>query len=86
MTSHDVQHIWFACTVKVGGMTFTERVDGGTAFLSAAGKCKMGTTIELQSTNVFLFLWKRISWAEGLVLRGKTEYKADICQLPCSVA
>ena len=33
--------------IKVGNMTFHERVDGGTAVLAAVSKCKVGETTEI---------------------------------------
>lgn len=70
-------------SIKVGGMTFTERVDGGTAFLSAAGKCKTGTTTELAEYKGFsVLVEKNFMGADYLVLRGNTEYKADMSTSP----
>lgn len=70
-------------SIKVGGMTFAERVDGGTAFLSAAGKCKTGTTTELAEYKGFsVLVEKNFMGADYLVLRGKTEYKADMSTSP----
>lgn len=69
--------------VKVGGITFTERVDGGTAFLSAADKCKTGTTTKVAEYKGFTVLVeKNFIGADYLVLRGKTEYKADLSISP----
>ena len=67
-------------SIKVGGMTFTERVDGGTAFLSAAGKCRTGQTTEVAEYKGFTVLVEKnfMGGADYLVLRGKTEYKAEI--------
>jgi hypothetical protein len=70
-------------SIKVGGMTFTERVDGGTAFLSAAGKCRTGTTTELAEYKGFsVLVEKNFMGADYLVLRGNTEYKADMSTSP----
>lgn len=70
-------------SIKVGGMTFTERVDGGTAFLSAADKCKTGTTTELAEYKGFsVLVEKNFMGADYLVLRGNTEYKADMSTSP----
>ena len=70
-------------SIKVGGMTFTERVDGGTAFLSAAGKCKTGTTTELAEYKGFsVLVEKNFMGTDYLVLRGKTEYKAELSTSP----
>ena len=69
--------------VKVGGMTFTDRVDGGTAFLSAASKCKTGTTTELAEYKGFsVLVEKNFMGEDNLVLRGKTEYKVELSTSP----
>lgn len=69
--------------IRVGGMTFAERVDGGTAFLSAASKCKTGTTTELAEYKGFsVLVEKNFMGADYLVLRGKTEYRADMSTSP----
>lgn len=69
--------------IKVGGMTFTDRVDGGTAFLSAASKCKTGTTTELAEYKGFsVLVEKNFMGEDNLVLRGKTEYKAELSTSP----
>ncbi len=70
-------------SIKVGGITFTERVDGGTAFLSAAGKCMTGTTAEVAEYKGFsVLVEKNFMGADYLVLRGKTEYKAELSASP----
>lgn len=70
-------------SIRVGGITFTERVDGGTAFLSAASKCKTGTTTEVAEYKGFTVLVeKNFMGTDYLVLRGKTEYKADLSTSP----
>ena len=70
-------------SIKVGGMTFAERVDGGTAFLSAASKCRTGTTTELAEYKGFsVLVEKNFMGADYLVLRGKTEYKTDLSTSP----
>ena len=70
-------------SIKVGGMTFTERVDGGTAFLSAVSKCKTGQTTEVAEYKGFAVLVeKNFMGINYLVLRGKTEYKAELSTSP----
>ena len=70
-------------SIKVGGMTFTERVDGGTAFLSAVSKCKTGQTTEVAEYKGFAVLVeKNFMGTNYLVLRGKTEYKAELSTSP----
>lgn len=70
-------------SIQVGGMVYAERVDGGTAFLSAASKCKTGTTTELAEYKGFsVLVEKNFMGADYLVLRGKTEYKAELSTSP----
>lgn len=70
-------------SIRVGGMTFAERVDGGTAFLSAVSKCKTGQTTEVAEYKGFAVLVeKNFMGANYLVLRGKTEYKAELSTSP----
>ena len=70
-------------SIKVGGMTFAERVDGGTAFLSAASKCRTGQTTEVAEYKGFsVLVEKNFMGADYLVLRGKTEYKTDLSTSP----
>lgn len=58
-------------SVKVGGITYTERVDGGTALLSAISKCKTGTTTEIGEYKGFsLLAEKNFMGMDYLVLRG----------------
>ena len=69
--------------IKVGSMTFTERVDGGTAFLSAVSQCKTGQTTEVAEYKGFsVLVEKNFMGADYLVLRGKTEYKAEMSTSP----
>ena len=64
-------------------MTFTERVDGGTAFLSAASKCRIGQTTEVAEYKGFsVLVEKNFMGADYLVLRGETEYKTDLSTSP----
>ena len=70
-------------SIKVGGITFTERVDGGTAFLSAASKCKAGTKTEVAEYKGFLVLVEKNFMGEDcLVMRGRMEYRADMSTSP----
>lgn len=70
-------------SIQVGGRVYAERVDGGTAFLSAASKCKTGTTTELAEYKGFsVLVEKNFMGANYLVLRGKTEYKAELSTSP----
>ena len=70
-------------SIKVGGMTFTERVDGGTAFLSAVSQSRTGQTTEVAEYKGFTVLVeKNFMGINYLVLRGKTEYKAELSTSP----
>ena len=66
-------------SIKVGNMTFTERTDGGTAFLSAVSKCKNGETTSIGFFKGFeLLVEKNFIGVHYMVLRGKSEYKAEL--------
>ena len=70
-------------SIRVGGVTYTERVDGGTAFLFAASKCKTGTTAEVGEYKGFtLSVEKNFMGTDYAVLRGRTEYKAELSTAP----
>ena len=70
-------------SIKVGGMAFTDRVEGGTTFLLAASKCKTGTTMELAEYKGFsVLVEKNFMGEDNLVLRGKTEYKVELSTSP----
>lgn len=69
--------------IKVGIATFTERVDGGTAMLEAISKCKTGDTYPIGSYHGFeLLAEKNFMGTNYMVLRGKTEYKAELSTSP----
>lgn len=71
----------FAITVK--GVTFTERVDGGTCMLEAISKCKTG---EISNIGMFkgfeLLVEKNFMGLNYLILRGRTDYKAELSASP----
>lgn len=70
-------------SIRLGGMTFTERVDGGTAFLSAVSRCRTGQTTEVAEYKGFsVLVEKNYMGVDYLVLRGKTEYKAELSTSP----
>ena len=70
-------------SLKVGGITYGERVDAGTAFLAAASKCKTGTTTQVAEYKGFaLSVEKNFMGANYIVLHGKTEYKAELSTSP----
>ena len=69
--------------ITVGNMTFTERVDGGTMMLEAISKCKTGDTCTIGAFKGFeLLVEKNFMGANYLVLRGKTDYKAELSTSP----
>ena len=71
----------FAITVK--GTKFTERVDGGTVMLEAVSKCKSGETTHLGQFKGFeLLVEKNFIGVNYLVLRGRTDHKAELSASP----
>ena len=71
----------FAITVK--GVKFKERVDGGTSMLEAISKCKNGETTHLGEFKGFeLLVEKNFIGVNYLVLRGKTDHKAELSSSP----
>ena len=71
----------FAITVK--GVKFKERVDGGTSMLEAISKCKNGETTHLGEFKGFeLLVEKNFIGVNYLVLRGKTDHKAELSTSP----
>lgn len=70
-------------SIKVGKMNYTERVDGGTALLSAISNCKTGVTSEIGEYKGFtLLVEKNFMGINYLVLRGKTDYKVELSSSP----
>ena len=77
----------FAITVDVAGKStkFTERTDGGTFMLQAVSQCKTGETTHIGSFKGFeLLVEKKFTFIGGdyMVLRGKTDYKAELSTSP----
>ena len=71
----------FAITIK--GAKFKERVDGGTSMLEAISKCKNGETTHLGEFKGFeLLVEKNFIGVNYLVLRGKTDHKAELSSSP----
>ena len=71
----------FAITVK--GVKFKERVDGGTSMLEVISKCKNGETTHLGEFKGFeLLVEKNFIGVNYLVLRGKTDHKAELSPSP----
>ena len=69
--------------ITVGNVTFTERTDGGASMLEAVSKCKTGETSPIGSFKGFeLLVEKNFMGVNYLVLRGKTEYKAELSTSP----
>ncbi len=76
-----IEHPEFAITIN--GVTFSERVDGGTVMLEAISKCKTGETTALGKFHGFdLLVEKNFLGINYMVLRGKTEYKAELSASP----
>ncbi len=70
-------------SVKVGGVTYHERTDGGNALIAAVAGCKTGTTTVIGSYKGFTLLAeKNFMGVNYLVLRGKTDYKAELSTSP----
>lgn len=75
----------FAITVDVAGKStkFTERTDGGTFMLQAVSQCKTGETTHIGSFKGFeLLVEKNFIGVNNMVLRGKTDYKAELSTSP----
>ncbi len=71
----------FAIAIK--GVKFTERADGGTVMLEAASKCKNGETTYLGEFKGFALLVEKNFLGENyLLLRGKTDHKAELSTSP----
>ena len=65
--------------ITIGKATYTERVDGGTMMLEAISKCKTGETTAIGKFHGFeLLVEKNFLGINYMVLRGKTEYKAEL--------
>lgn len=75
----------FAITVDAAGKStkFTERTDGGTFMLQAVSQCKTGETTHIGSFKGFeLLVEKNFIGVNNMVLRGKTDYKAELSTSP----
>ena len=69
--------------IKIGKVNFTERVDGGNAMLEAISRCKTGDTHPIGIYKGFeLFVEKNYMGVYYMILRGKTEYKAELSTSP----
>lgn len=69
--------------IMVGNVTFKERVDGGTCMLEAISKCKTGETSHIGQFHGFeLLVEKNFLGINYMILRGKTDYKAELSASP----
>lgn len=69
--------------ITIGRATYTERVEGGTMMLEAISKCKTGETTAIGKFHGFeLLVEKNFLGINYMVLRGKTEYKAELSTSP----
>ena len=69
--------------ITIGKATYTERVDGGMMMLEAISKCKTGETTAIGKFHGFdLLVEKNFLGINYMVLRGKTEYKAELSTSP----
>lgn len=69
--------------IKVGNVTYTERVDGGTQMLSAVSKAKTGETTHIGEFHGFeLLVEKNFMGTNYMVLRGRTDYKTELSTSP----
>jgi N12 class adenine-specific DNA methylase len=69
--------------IKVGGVTYTERVDGGTQMLLAVSKAKSGETTHIGEFHGFdLLVEKNFMGINYMILRGKTDYKTELSTSP----
>ena len=70
-------------SITIGKAAYTERVDGGTMMLEAISKCKTGETTAIGKFHGFeLLVEKNFLGINYMVLRGKTEYKAELSTSP----
>lgn len=69
--------------ITVGQARFTERTDGGTVMLEAVSKCKNGETSHIGAFKGFeLLVEKNFIGVNYLILRGRTDYKAELSTSP----
>ncbi|MDD3139291.1 MAG: helicase, partial [Lachnospiraceae bacterium] len=69
--------------ITIGKATYTERTDGGTQMLAAVSKCKTGELTSIGNFHGFeLLAEKNFMGTNYMVLRGKTEYKAELSTSP----
>ncbi len=69
--------------ITIGNARFSERTDGGTVMLEAVSRCKKGETTHIGSFKGFeLLVEKNYMEVNFMVLRGKTDYKAELSASP----
>ena len=69
--------------VKVSGITYAERTDGGNALIAKVAGAKTGATTEIGEYKGFaLLVEKNFMGMNYLVLRGKTDYKVELSNSP----
>ena len=69
--------------IKVGNMTFHERVEGGTAVLAAVSKCKVGETTGIGEYHGFeVQVEKNFIGVNYLILHGRNDYKVELSNSP----
>lgn len=69
--------------VTIGNARYTERVEGGAALLEAFSRCKAGEITHIGSFKGFRVLAeKNHIGIDYIVLRGKTDYKAELSLSP----
>ena len=69
--------------VKIGGVTYAERADGGNALIATVSGAKTGVTTEIGEYKGFsLLVEKNFMGLNYLVLRGKTDYKVELSTSP----
>ena len=69
--------------ITVGKISYTERVDGGTAMLKAVSDAKTGETTSIGTFRGFeMLVEKNFMGINHLILKGKTEYQTELSTSP----
>lgn len=70
-------------SITIGNIKYTERVDAGTVFLKAVSDCKISEITPIGICKGFEILAeKNYTGVNCMILRGKSEYKAEISTSP----
>lgn len=70
-------------SIKIGQYTYTERAEAGQAMLETAMKCISGGSLSVGEFSGFeVLVQKNFSKANYLILRGKTDYRAELSSSP----